>query len=207
MAENFVQITQGSGTKLHTVDRTIGANTVHESVFLPGEPYLATYRNPGSTTFVSAATADSHLLQIMAGSSLIVYVHRVRFYQVVAATTSAYVFTQVVRLTTAGTGGTSQGFAAVDSTDAAAGVTGMTLPTVKGTEGAIVDAAVGAFYQTLPTSFVPAPTLIYDFDYRGPRSKALRIPAGTANGVAFKIRAGVAAATLAIIAEVTEATF
>ena len=67
MAEAFVNVTEGSGKKLHANDRSIGANTVLDEVMLLGENYLPSYLGVTSAASVSTATANSHLLQIMAG--------------------------------------------------------------------------------------------------------------------------------------------
>jgi hypothetical protein len=205
MPESIVQVTEGSGKKLHTFQRTIGANAVEDEVILHGEPYLASYIQ--NATAASTATANSHLLQLMAGASLNVYVRQIRCYQTALATTAAIARLQVLRLTTAGTGGTAQSAAqALDTTDAAATATAMTLPTVKGTEAAVsLRGLTGSFIQTVPTGGTS--TLIAVFDFERFRSKALRIPAGTANGIAVKNLDAVAAATLQIEIDFTEANF
>ena len=78
MAESIVQVTEGSGKKLHTFNRTIGANSVEDEVVLLGENYLASYMIVAAA---SAATANSHVLQIMAGASLKVRVRRIEVQQ------------------------------------------------------------------------------------------------------------------------------
>src|SRR5262245_59859384 len=133
MAESIVQVTEGSGKKLRTWNRTIGANSVEEeAVFLADTP-MATYS--ARLDAASTATANSHIVQLMAGSSLNVYVHRIALYQLGLATTAAYGQINIFRLSTAGTGGTAFTPAPYDTNDAASGATSMTLPTVKGTEG------------------------------------------------------------------------
>jgi hypothetical protein len=206
MPESLVQVTEGSGKKLHTFQRTIGANNVEDEIMVLGEQYLASY-TIGTQVQVSVATASSHLLQIMAGASLNVYLRSIRVYQAVAATTAAINFLAVYRLTTAGTGGTAITAVAHDTTDTAAGATGMTLPTVKGTEAANwVDGAEVYWLQTMPTA-VDFTALRAAWTWGGNKGKALRIPAGTANGIAVKNLNAVAAATVIIIAELSEANF
>jgi hypothetical protein len=207
LAESIVQVTEGSGKKLHTYNRTIGANSVEDEVMLLGEQYLPTYTIVSGTT--SLATADSHLLQIMAGASLNVYIRSIKVYQFGAATTANILFTDVIRLSTAGTGGTAGAAMSLDTTDSAAGSTNMTLPTVKGTETATVDREDAYVLQTASASLgVPRSSLIHEWDYsKDLRSKALRIPAGTANGIAVKSRVAIAAATCHIVVKFCEANF
>ena len=68
MGESYVNVTEGSGKKLHSWQRTIGANNVEGQVVLAGVPHFASYV---SAVQSSTATANSHLVQIMAGASLI----------------------------------------------------------------------------------------------------------------------------------------
>ena len=208
MPEGYAQINEGSGKKLHTFQRTIGANTVEDEVMLLGEQYLAHYRVV-PTSAVSLATGSSHLLQIMAGASLAVYVRRIRIYQVVAATTAAINNISLFRLSSAGTGGTSVTPAPADTTDSAAGATAMTLPTAKGTETTLVGFQSFLLYQTAPTAGGGLnAVLLCDWDFERLRTKAERIPAGTANGLAIKLSSTAAAgASVLIEADISEANF
>lgn len=203
MADTSFAVTPGSGANLHTVTTSIGGSTVHDQVVKLGPPYLATYTVavPG----ISAATANSHLMQLMAGASLNVYVTRIRVYQVAAATTATLARIDIHRLTTAGTGGGAQTEAAHDSSDAASGAVSMTLPTANGTEGERVLAATVGYIQTVPTGgFDP---LLLDIDFVNDVGKAIRIPAGTSNGLAIKEVTAVAAATVAVNLTYFEANF
>ena len=206
MAETFINVTEGSGKKLHTFDRTIGANSVHDEVVLLGEPYLTTYSVTTQSSGTSAATGLSHLLQVMAGASLNVYIRRIRVTQLAAATTAAQVALVVTRLTTAGTGGTVVTPVAYDGNDSAAGATAMTLPTVKGTNGGTLWTEASYWYQTAPTS-VSGLGVLLDIDFSRPRSKSLRISAGVANGIAIQLQTAVAAATVIVAVEFSEANF
>lgn len=182
MAETFVNVTEGTGKKLHGWDRTIGANTVQDEFVALGEPPYASYVYSSA---VSTATANSHLAQIMAGASLVVRIRRIEIIQSTLATTVTLMDTRLIRLTTAGTGGTGVTPAKLDNADAASGAAGMTLPTVKGTEGTTVAFHSPSMLQTLGASTVPfAPIAVWDFDR--PRTKPLIIPAGTANGICVK---------------------
>ena len=194
MAEAFVNVTEGSGKKLHTFNRTIGANSVEDEVVLLGENYLASYVANGA---MSTATANSHLMQIMAGASLKVRIRRIEITQQTLATTAAFGVISIYRLTTAGTGGTALTPALLDPGDGASGATQMQLPTVKGTEGANVYTAAAYFMQTAgASSIMPVPMFVADFDR--PRSKPLIIAAGTTNGVAIKMETAIAAAVVRV---------
>lgn len=206
MAESIVQVTEGSGKKLHTFQRTIGANNVEDEIVVPGIQYLAGYQVPTGST--STATANAHLLQIMAGGTLNVYIRWIKIFQNAVATTSIFDTIGIYRLTTAGTGGTAITPLALDSTDAASGATAMTLPTVKGTEAAnLIDVADMFMLQTLPTAVdFTEPRMKFEYG-EGSTGKFLRIPAGTANGIAVKNLIAVAGATVHIVASIFEANF
>lgn len=206
MAESIVQVNEGAGKKLHTFQRTIGANAVEDEVILHGEPYLATYGITPTAT-LSMATANDHLVQIMAGASLNVLVRRIRLYQVVAVTTAASSSFQLLRLTTAGTGGTALTPAPFDSTDAAAGATAMTLPTVKGTEGVVLAYTTCSMIQTAPAGGPGQSTLLVEWDFDRLRTKGLRIPAGATNGIALKHLTANAAGTVIFEAVISELNF
>ena len=204
MAETFVNVTEGSGKKLHAYDRTIGANTVLDEIVAEGEQYLASYTVCTAST--SVATAAAHIVQVMAGASLKVRIRRIEIYQAVAATTVNFTAIEVRRLTTAGTGGTAITPSPVDPADAASGATAMTLPTVKGTEGVLLWEGNRWWGQTLAASTPwPEPALVFDFD--GPRMKPLVIAAGTANGICVKNITAVAAASCLVNVYLTESNF
>lgn len=200
MAEAFVNVTEGSGKKLHGWDRVIGANTVIDEFTQLGEYPLACYTVTADG--ISAATANDHVLQIMAGASLLL---RIRLYWIEQANlggAAATVGFDVVRLTSAGTGGTAITPAKIDSADGAAAFTAMTLPTVKGTE------------STRPGPRIRIPSVsAQPTNSAGPfvwppignlRFKDIVVPAGTANGVALKATANIATATWDITAVVME---
>lgn len=203
MADTSFAITAGAGTPVHSVTTSIGGTTVHDQVWKQGPPWLATYTVavPG----ISTATANSHLMQLMAGATLNVYVTRIRVYQVAVATAAALARIDIHRLTTAGTGGGGQTEASHDTTDSASGAVSMTLPTANGTEGERLHAATVGYIQTVPTGgFDP---LILDIDLPYEQGKAYRIPAGPSNGLVVKEVTAVAAATVAVDITYFEAPF
>lgn len=204
MAEQIVQVTEGAGKKLHTFERTIGANAVQDEVVLHGEPYLASYVAIGGS--VSVATANSHPLQLMAGSSLNVRVRRIRVWQTGLATTANIYNCELRRLTTAGTGGTVITPNPLDTGDAASGATAMTLPTVKGTEGVLLGWATSYWVQTISASTpTTEPLFVWDFEFQ--RTKPLIIAAGTSNGIAVKNIPGIAGAQVVVEVIFNESSF
>ena len=193
MAEGIIQYTPGSGGKLHSFDRTIGANTVQDQGIVIGEQYLPHY-TVATVTAVSLATANDHICQLMAGSSLRLRVRRIEVTQVGLATTAGIDQWAIYRLTTAGTGGTAITPQLFDPADSAAGATAMTLPTAKGTEGALLWAGSAAATQTVTAT----PTMLRHlllFEADGLRVKPIHVAAGTSNGIALKHITARAAAT------------
>ena len=181
MADSFIQVTSGAGPKLSTGPTyTDNAGNVVQTqkVFL-GEPYEATFTCLASG--FSGTASGAHLLQVMAGGSLNVRIKEIVVKQVAASTSSAGgLDIQFLRLTTAGTGGTTVTPRSFDTTDSI-GATSMFLPTVKGTEGAIL------WEEGLwcATATATSPTSIqWDSEENG---KPIIIPAGTANGLAVKL--------------------
>ena len=204
MAEAFYNATEGSGKKFHAWDRVIGANTVLAEFVLMGEYPLPTYTVHAAG--VSCATVNDHILQIMAGASLVVRLRRVLIFQAGlagAVNTGAF---QLVRLTTAGTGGTAVTPGRVDNSDAAAGCTAMTLPTVKGTESTIIRQGRIGVYAAQPSNPNAKPLEMWQENLSG-RAKPFLIAAGTANGVAVKSMAAVAGLTVDVFAEVVETSY
>jgi hypothetical protein len=191
MPESLIQFTEGSGKKVHTFQRTIGANNVEDEVVIAGEQYLASYILTAQA--VGLGTANAHLIQVMAGASLRVRIRRIEVWQRVLATAAGFKEMQLTRLTTAGTGGAGVTANPLDPADAAAGFSCQITPTVKGTELGILAWANPYFVQTAAASLsFPQPLFVWDFDR--PRSKPLILAAGTANGIALKVITADAAA-------------
>lgn len=185
--------------KFHTNQRSNGTDTVEEYVQGISEPYLTTY-TISVTTAISTATANSHLLQIMAGASSRVCLRRLYVTQMVNGTTQTNQWS-LHRLSTAGTGGTVYTPAANDPADAASGATAMTLPTVKGAEGV----AIGTFaILTHATAATVGLNPIYFRDWALERTKGIWIAAGAANGIALKNITASASTTVHITAVIVE---
>jgi len=142
----------------------------------------------------------------MAGASLAVWVLDVRIWQMAAATTAAFCDWSFRRLTTAGTGGTAITPSAYDQSDATVGASAMTLPTAKGTEGAVPWRQASYFTQTPGAGAVAFAPLVDYVSGRSPLAKPIRIPNGTANGLAIRNDTAIAGATVsgyAIIGELS----
>jgi hypothetical protein len=204
MPESLVQVTSGAGPKLHTWQRTIGANSVEDEFVIPGE-----YPLPSYSVLVHGLTnntADAHLMQIMSGASTLARIRRISVDQSANATAPALIALQVWRLSTAGTGGTVITPRPYDTADSAASTTAMTLPTVKGTESVQVLLGNLVLRQSLSaTSANVDDAWVWT---QHPGTKPLIIPAGTTNGIAIKATAGFGAAGSAnILIEFVETTF
>ena len=199
MAESIVQLPAPT-VKLRSWNRTVGANSVDSEAVWLEDPHDASYTFTASQ--ILTTTAASHMIQIMAGASLNVRVHRIMVRQHAAPAGVNSLELQVVRLTTAGTGGTAITPSKMDNSDGASGATAQTLPTVKGTEGAI------AYSKSLWLGTVALGPFGESWDWpQHPHMKPLIIPAGAANGIALKNVTGIATSTLVIVVELTETSF
>jgi hypothetical protein len=204
MGESIVQVTEGTGKKLHTWNYTVGANTVEDEVVVPGPFPWATYEVHASG--VSTATANDHLLCLNAGASLKVRVIRIRLEQLGNAAAAAAASISVVRTTTTTpTGGTAITANPFDTADAAAGAAGRSLPTVKGTETAELLRPALVFRQAVSATGAQ----VDDFwEWTAVNfSKAIVIPAGATNGLVVKTPGAVAGATVQVSMEFVETAF
>lgn len=201
MAQSYVPfLDSASATRnFHTNQRSNGSVTVEQYVQQTAEPYLSSYRTCTATA-ISTATANSHLVQIMAGASLRVGIRRIIVSQLANGTTQQNQW-EVRRLTTAGTGGTSLNVFSLDPADGAAGATAMTLPTVKGTEAGLV--AVQSILTHATAANIDLNPLVV-FDWTTDRTKALWIAAGTSNGVCLKNVTASVSTTVLITVEFIE---
>jgi hypothetical protein len=200
MTTSAIAVTPGSGANIWTDQRTVSAVAREAQYVLLGEPALATYSVIAEE--ISIATAADHVLQIMAGASNYVRIHYIMVEQAANATTAAARAIELVRLTTAGTGGGAVTPRPFDTGDAAAGATAMTLPTVKGTEGVKLLRAHLLFRQAVAATAAQIDD-IWEWTAH-PRGKPIIIPAGAANGIAIKNVTATAAATANVTVIFTE---
>lgn len=205
MSESVIEVTAGSGLKIHSNSKTVGANTVHDEYTIPGEFPSASYTVSASA--MSTATASSHLLQIMAGASLNVYIRRIRIEQLANATTAALNSYLLIRLSSAGTGGSALTPAPLDTTDSASGATAMTLPSSKGTETTEIRRETLVMRQAfLTTATQPEETITWEWVPRD-GIKSLRIAAGTTNGICIKNGSAIAGGTVIVYVEFIELSY
>lgn len=197
MAESYVEVTEGSGKKLHALSRTVNSQTVYDEAVTAAIPHLPSYIVRSYNA--SLATAGDHLLQIMAGSTNNVYITKLRMFQIVLATTLSLGQFSLVRLTSAGTGGTAITPLPLDTTDPASNATAMRDPSSNGTEGDTLVTSSGVLLSAWGTDTGRPVPMIYDFD--SPYTKPLRIPKGTTNGLAVRNVSAIAAAS--VVVEVT----
>ena len=201
MSQSYVPFLDSASAtrKFHTNQRSNGTDTVEQYVQQEAEPYLATYTASALST--SLATANAHVVQVMAGASLRVGIRRITLDLLTAAGSAALMNFAIQRLITAGTGGTVLSVVAHDPAEAAAGASAMTLPSSKGTEGAVLYLGTTLVNNSLTTVGVQR---VLELDWTRTRTKALWIAAGTSNGIALKALVGIASATCYVTVELVE---
>jgi len=195
--ESFVQVDEGTGKKLRTYQRTVGANVVESSHVLIDDPGLPTF--VAIYGGISTATNNLHLAQLMAGAAKRLYIRRIRTMQRAGATTASAIVMQILRLTSAGTGGAAVTPRPFDPTDivSASAMGAVVTPGAEGSE-------IGRITMQM-MSAAPVSNTVWE---QLPNSKALIVPAGTANGLAIKQTGGaIAAGTLDIVIEFSEADY
>jgi hypothetical protein len=185
--------------KAHTFQRTIGANTVEDQVVILGEPYLPGY--VVGFNGISVGTSSDHVFQIMAGSSDKVRIRRIWLLQNALASSAGRVEFTIWRLSTAGTGGSVITPRPLETTDAAAGATAMTLPSSKGTESTFLQRFTLPMYAAFPVANDPWEWV------QLPNQKPITIAAGTSNGIALKVLTGITSATVSGYIEFDETSF
>lgn len=204
MGESYTNVTEGSGKRQHSWQRTISSIPVEDNFVIPGEFPLPSYI--ASSTAIAASTAAAHCMELMAGASAHVRIRRIRVEQDGLITTAASQQIQVWRLTTAGTGGSVITPRPLDTTDAAATATAMTLPSAKGTESLMIDQRSLFCIQVVPTAGATTPAAVWEWKGMDGH-KGLIIPAGTANGISIKCASARAGLTVTVSIEFVETTF
>jgi hypothetical protein len=173
---------------IHTNARTISATSREDQFVLLGEPAYPTYTV--ALSGISVATTDSHVLQVMGDGTNYSRLLRVRVIPAYA-TSAAATGVSILRLSTAGTGGTSRTPAPHDTADTYAGGA-MTLPSSKGTEAATL-----LVFPTLwfPASASGAQQFAQEW-LAPPRGKPIIFGTATSNGIALKVSTGLAGGTI-----------
>jgi hypothetical protein len=200
----YLSITEGAGKKVAAASYTEAGQTVLDQKILVGEQYLSTYTV--NALGILTTTTGAHLLQVMAGTGLNIRLRHIAVWQSVLATASAFADLSIVRLTSAGSGGTVITPAPHDPADTAT-ATAMSLPSSKGSLGVVILQPTVCFSQTVPLSGPNTLPLLFEHDWDGLRSKPPIISAGTSSGIAIQIVTGVATATVNIALTFTELSF
>lgn len=206
MPESIVQVTEGAGKKLHTFQRTVGANTVEDEVVAIADPWVASYLVAGGDSTIGAS--GQVLLQLMAGAALNVYVRRIFLVQTTLAGAAATFTGSIQRHTTAGTGGTAVTPALFDTSDGASGATAMRNPVTPGTLTTFLHPILFAITNAAPLRASQGGENSWWWEANAARGvKPIRIPAGITNGIAIRSNGAIATATIQVVIEFTEQSF
>ena len=190
----------GSPSKyLHTNARTISAVAREDQYVLLGQPAYPTYTAIASG--ISIATTAAHVLMVMADGTNYTRLVRATVTPTDDIPAAANVATiQIVRLSTAGSGGGAVTVGAMDSADTYAG-TVQTLPSAKGTEGVVLWQGRIPLVAAQPVVIPPV------YFEQHPHAKPLTFGTATSSGIAFKVVTGIASCTLDVVAEFITTTF
>lgn len=176
MGDQGFDITQGSGTSIHSWSRTVASTSRLDQFFLHGEQPYATHT---AQAVVRTNTANSHLMFLQGDGTNYVRVRRITIRNANIASSASTLDIRVYRTSTAGASGTTVNPRSFDESDGVYSGTIQTLPTSKGTEGN----QLLALRLGVPAS---AP-LTGSVEWReSERAKPLIFGSGTANGIAIK---------------------
>jgi hypothetical protein len=180
MAESTLGVTEASspGKFLHTWSRSIGSTTREETATYMAEYPLATYT---AAATMRANTANSHLLAIQGDGTNYVRVRRITIVPANILSTASTLEIQVLRTSTAGSGGTTVNARAFDPGDTSpyAGSV-LSLPTSKGSEGDLLK----RFRLGIPASNPITNSVEWKEE---DNSKPMIVGNSTANGLAIKV--------------------
>jgi hypothetical protein len=193
MPLSLIAYTDGSGKNLETFQRTRSAVAYENQIVIPGEPAQPTFEI--ICTAISTATSASHLVMIQADGTLYTRIKRIYVEQVGAAGSATLAQLQIVRVSTAGSGGSAITARGRDSADSYSG-TIQTLPSSKGTEGNILLNKRLALSNTAATTANPN-----NWEWKAETQtgqKGITIGSATTDGVVLKIITGIASATVDI---------
>lgn len=197
--ESFIQVTEGSGKKLHTFQRSIGGQFLEDEVVILGEPYLPTYSAVAAGADASAA--GNQLLVLNAGASTKLRIRAIEL-GLRAATAAGIVELVVRRATSAPSGGTVVTPGPFDPADPAAAATAMQSPTTLATTSTVL------LRPTLYTAATAPQAIGGRWRWEaGDRHKPIIVPAGTANGIMVAVVTGVAGGSVNVWIEFDEASF
>lgn len=187
-SESVIQIIDAAAaTKyLHTSSRSYGGTTKEDQFWLPAQPVRTTYR--GYAGAISSATSASHIGFIQADGTNYTFITGFWLPQTTLAGSASTANIQVIRTSTAGTGGTTISAYPVDAGDTSPyGGTLMTLPTGKGTEGVTLLGGPVGMVAAQPMNYLNQWWYRFGFD-----EKPIVIGTATTDGVCWKIVTGIA---------------
>jgi hypothetical protein len=195
-SESVIQITDAAAaTKyLHTQSRSYGGTTKEDQAFLKAQATRATYRAYASA--VITTTSASHMIFIQADGTNYTFITGFWLAQTTLAGAVATANMQVVRTSTAGSGGSAITANPVDAADSAYAGTIQTLPSSKGTEGVVLLGGPVGITATNPMTTVNQWAWRCDDD-----EKAITIGTATTDGIAFKLVTGIATSKLDLTIE------
>src|ERR1035437_994874 len=164
----YVAITEGTGKKMASVTYAEAGQTVLDQKVILGEQYLPTFTV--TAVGISTTSTGAHLLQVMAGASLNLRLRRIAVWQSALATTAAIVDLSVLRLSSAGTGGSPITPTPADPSDSATS-TAMSLPAAPGTTATVILQPSVCFIQTVPVSGPGMLPLLFEYTWDDLHSK------------------------------------
>lgn len=194
MTQSAIGVSTGTDKYLNSNSRSIGGTAREEQVVLEGQSALPTYNI--QVDDASVATANAHILQVMADGSN--YSRLVRWSMeftddIPAAADILKV--GLYRLSTAGTGGTTVNDAPYDTADSYSGDM-RTLPSSKGTEGQLLQTV---YLPILSTADPVARRYVWE---PPPYGKPIVFGTGTSDGLAWKVIDNISSAAVTISAEI-----
>jgi hypothetical protein len=191
MTESLIAETEGSGKNRHSWQRTIEANDVEDTFVLLAEPANPTFSVIASS--IATTTSASHLLFIQGDGTNYTRIKRIYVEHVVGAGSATLAQLQILRTTTAGSGGTSKTAYGFDGADTYAG-TIQTLPSSKGTEGDLL-----LQKRLWLTNTIAAQPVSWEWQaLLSDARKPIIIGPATTDGICLKIVTGIATSTLDI---------
>lgn len=191
MAESLIAVTEGSGKNWRTNQRTIDSSDVEDLRVVPAEPADPTFTALASG--IATTTSASHLIFIQADGTNYTRIKRIYVEQVAAAGSSTLAQLQIIRTSTAGSGGGAITARPMDTADAYTG-TIQTLPSSKGTEGVTLLQK----RLWLPNSIAAQPNSWEWVAGEQDNRKPIVIGVTSTDGICLKIVTGIASATVDI---------
>jgi hypothetical protein len=202
LGNSALPVSGGSGHNVSTWSRTKSATTYKEQITLPGEYHENTYFV--SALDVSAANTGDGLLQIMAASGTYTRIRGIWVHEAALGGAANALAVDIIRITTAGTGGTTVTARPHDSGDSAFGGACMSgiASANSGTEGVTLRRGRLAVVAAQPVNMDSSWSWI-----QHPLTKPIIIPAGTSNGIEIKNVVGRASVTVDIHVELVETSW